>query len=220
MATVRITDDLRRTVRYKLRNIYDARIDRLRIMTEPDNPEQTAQIYNFFTGEYAERMQSLPDGFFAKANEIMFRLDTGDNYVSVKFTTPKSMPYAVDHPLFSEQKWGYNSEYISVRFYPSVDYSNTALEPVRTALAKIQEIHKQRDTAVKQIDMLLAKYATLSPALKEFPALWDLLPDQVRDKHKEVVEKKPKRETVSEPAQDVGDLSSLNAAIIASKLGA
>lgn len=220
MATVRITDELRRSVRQRLRYIYEARIDRLRIMTEPDNPEQTAQIYNFFTGEYAERMQSLPDGFFAKANEIMFRLDTGDNYVSVKFTTPKSMPYAVDHPLLREQNWGYNSEYISVRFNPSTDYSNTVLEPVHTALTKIHEIHKQRDTAVKQIEILLDKYSTLSPALKEFPALWDLLPDRVRDKHKEVVEKKPKRETVSSPAQDVGDLSGLNAAIIASKLGA
>ena len=220
MATVRITDDLRRTVRHKLRNIYDARIDRLRIMTEPDNPEQTAQIYNFFTGEYAERMRTLPDGFFAKASEIMFRVGTGDQYVSVKFTTPKSMPYAVKHPLIMEQQWGYNSEYISVRFNPSTDYSNTVLEPVHTALVKIQEIHKQRDTAVKQIEILLDKYSTLSPALKEFPALWDLLPDRVRDKHKEVVEKKPKRETVSSPAQDVGDLSGINAAIIASKLGA
>jgi hypothetical protein len=194
-----------------------------------DNPEQRcAQIYNFFTGEqYADdRMRTLPDGFFADLQlqgEIMFRLGTGDYIcmsVTVKFTTPKPMPYAVKHPLLEEQQWGYNSEYTVSGSHPSTDYSNTALEPVCTALAKIQEIHKQRDTAVKQIDMLLNKYSTLSPALKEFPALWDLLPEATRDKHKEVVEKKSKRETVSEPAQDVGDLSSLNAAIIASKLGA
>lgn len=220
MATVRITDDLRRTVRHNLRNIYMARTNRICTITEADNPEQVAQIYNFFTGEYGERMQALPDGFFVKASEFTFVAINGGAQLTVKLTTPKPMPYAVKHPLLEGQQWNYNCSDHIATLSTIIDYSNTALEPVCTTLAKIQETHKQRETALRQIDILLDKYSTLSPALKEFPALWDLLPEVTRDKHKEVVEKKPKRETVSEPAQDVGDLSSLNAAIIASKLGA
>lgn len=219
MATVRITDELRRTVQYNLRNIYMARTNRICIINEADNPEQVAQIYNFFVGDYVERMQALPDDFFVKTSEITFKSNDGGAQFVVKLTKPKPMPYAVNHPLLKEQLWSYSKDHIAM-LNTTTDYRNTVLEPVYTALSKVQEIHQQRETALKQIDMLLCKYSTLSPALKEFPALWDLLPEATRDKHKEVVEKKPKRETASSHAQDVGDLSGLNAAIIASKLGA
>lgn len=219
MATVRITDDLRRSVYSKLRDIYMTRTNRICIINEADNPEQVAQIYNFFVGDYVERMQALPDDFFVKTSEITFKSSDGCAQFIVKLTKPKPMPYAVNHPLLKEQQWSYSKDHIAM-LNTTTDYRNTVLEPVYTALFKVQEIQQQRETALRQIDMLLSKYSTLSPALKEFPALWDLLPEATRDKHKEVVEKKSKRETVSSPAQDVGDLSGLNAAIIASKLGA
>jgi hypothetical protein len=56
-------------------------------------------------------------------------------------------------------------------------------------------------------------YSTLAPAIKAWPALWDLVPDEAKERHKKVVER------VKKDASDVGvDLNSMTAAVTFSKL--
>jgi hypothetical protein len=74
---------------------------------------------------------------------------------------------------------------------------------------------RTRGTLSHGITKVLDAYTTLAPALKALPALWDLLPDDTKDKHKEVVERKKTK------AEDIDiDFGSITSTIIANKLGA
>jgi hypothetical protein len=43
---------------------------------------------------------------------------------------------------------------------------------------------------VKGVNQVTRTYATLAPALKAFPALWDLVPEQYRERHLEITTRK------------------------------
>jgi hypothetical protein len=222
MATVRITEELKRAVVHNLRKIYDKRYDAKRFIDEDTNPVAVEGAYVFLMGDYLPKMQGLPNHIFRKAKEMIFTLAGSESHsracVTVRFKTgQRIMSNAFTDLSITRQHWTYSGDEVCVELVDK-DYSDTSLAPVVENLRSMEETIKQQVEAVRQIDRLLGKYSTLSPALKEFPALWDLLPESTRDKHKEVVERKPKRETVS--VEQPGDLSGIGAAIIASKLGA
>ena len=56
-------------------------------------------------------------------------------------------------------------------------------------------------------------YTTLAPALKAWHTLWDLLPDEAKERHKKIVERN-RKDTID---VDV-DLNSMTAAVTFSKL--
>ena len=59
----------------------------------------------------------------------------------------------------------------------------------------------------------MTTYSTLAPALKAWPALWDLLDEDTKERHKKIVERKKK------DTDDIGvDLNSMTAAVTFSKL--
>jgi hypothetical protein len=68
---------------------------------------------------------------------------------------------------------------------------------------------------VLSVEKVLDSFATLAPALKAWPALWELLPEETKDKHKQVRGKPASR---SAPAVDV-DLAKLTAITAAHRLG-
>jgi len=78
---------------------------------------------------------------------------------------------------------------------------------------KIFEAEAKEAKFLDGVDKLTQTYTTLAPALKAWPALWDLLDDDVKERHKKVVERGTK---------DVGeldvDLNDMTAAVTFSKL--
>lgn len=86
----------------------------------------------------------------------------------------------------------------------------------KMALAKAHQYKK--DEFVNNVRSVLDAFTTLSPALRHWPGLWDLLPVNIKDKHKETspqvqAKKKAKREL------DHIDLDSMTAHVVAKKLG-
>jgi hypothetical protein len=77
---------------------------------------------------------------------------------------------------------------------------------------KIFEQESKQASFIEGIDKLMVTYSTLAPALKAFPALWDLVDEETKERHKKVVERKSKSVEL-----DV-DLNSLTAAVTFSKL--
>lgn len=72
----------------------------------------------------------------------------------------------------------------------------------------------QRQTEfVQMVKKVIEQFSTLSPALKAWPPLWDLIPEDVKDKHRQVVEREKK-----EVKLEV-DLSKLTALSTAAKFG-
>jgi hypothetical protein len=67
------------------------------------------------------------------------------------------------------------------------------------------------------VKAVITSYSTLAPALKAWPPLWDLLGEDVKDKHREVVERE-KRDPAAAISGSV-DLDRLTALASLSKMG-
>jgi hypothetical protein len=65
---------------------------------------------------------------------------------------------------------------------------------------------------VEQVKKIINAHATLAPALKLWQPLWDLIPEDYKERHRKVVER-----TKSDTQVDV-DLGSLTATVVAHKL--
>lgn len=71
-------------------------------------------------------------------------------------------------------------------------------------------ITKQRQTEfVDMVYKICNTYSTLAPALKAWPPLWELIPEDVRNKHREITER-TKKETVLDV--DIGKLTAMSTA--------
>lgn len=66
---------------------------------------------------------------------------------------------------------------------------------------------------VEMVRKVIEAYATLAPAIKAWPPLWDLIPEQVKDRHREV------KERASKSVELDVDLNKLTAMSAAAKFG-
>jgi len=72
---------------------------------------------------------------------------------------------------------------------------------------------EERTTFVAGVQTVLDAHATLAPALKMWPALWDLLPDDARTKHKD-----PSKRAKPEKVELGVDVRSMTGVVVAHKL--
>jgi hypothetical protein len=86
------------------------------------------------------------------------------------------------------------------------------LDEVTAYQQTINNLQSQQSAFVLSVKKVIAAHATLAPALKMWPALWDLIPEDTKNRHKEIVAR-----TKPAPTVDV-DLGSLTAAVTFSKL--
>ena len=113
---------------------------------------------------------------------------------------------------FQPEITGFKSEWRSNK----ADYNDSRwdwLKPeFKEYVRKIFEQEAKQAKFVEGINKLMNTYSTLAPALKAFPALWDLVPEEAKERHKKIVERKK-----AEVELDV-DLNSMTAAVTLNKL--
>lgn len=57
---------------------------------------------------------------------------------------------------------------------------------------RVAEATKRREEFVDAVKSICNTYSTLAPALKAWPPLWELIPEDVKNKHREIVEREKK----------------------------
>ena len=85
---------------------------------------------------------------------------------------------------------------------------------VREAQVALRAAQEDYLVSVKKV---LETFSTLAPALKMWPALWELLPEDAKDRHREVREK-PAATAAKSSAPEV-DLDRLTAITAARRMG-
>jgi len=70
-------------------------------------------------------------------------------------------------------------------------------------------IVEEQTTFVNNTKTIINAFNTLAPALREWPALWDLLPQETRDRHLTVTEKRKKEKV--ELDLDIGKMNAITA---------
>jgi hypothetical protein len=78
---------------------------------------------------------------------------------------------------------------------------------------RVSAAQQRQADFVNMVSKVCDAYTTLAPALKAWPPLWDLIPDDVKDKHREIKER-----TKNEVVLDV-DINKLTAMSTAAKFG-
>lgn len=95
------------------------------------------------------------------------------------------------------------------------DKLNGLVEELQSARDEKWRLTSMQEEYLTSIRKVLDSFATLAPALKAWPALWELLPEETKNKHKQVREKPAAR---GASAVDV-DLDRLTAITAAHRLG-
>ena len=209
MATVRITKELTNDILGAARVKFQPKIK-----AAEDSAPTTTQwgdyIYDKILEGYIPIMEQLPEHFFKSVASIsVIRLGGESCNLNFDLSGKRRWPEAIP-----------NTDYIeTIHFDTDISLSNDLVwgelySEVVAWKRRGNDARTQAQEFVEGVSKLLESYSTLAPALKAWPPLWDLLTERVKDKHKEIVDrKKPEREAPSV------DINRLTAVMTASKLG-
>ena len=219
MATVRFSDELKRSIRNSATGMFAARIDR----AVNNIPEVWAgNIYDLAFGDNVAKMNALPDGYLTKVKGVSLRGFKGEGW-------DENMNYTLhlNFPGNETRRMAVGIEDISAHGFVVTGYGGWTLDAhddrwdtikaeYKLYCEAIRKLESERDRFVAGVDKVVETYATLGPALKAWPALWDLIPEGVKERHREVVVRTAAKKA-AEIAEEV-DLDSLTGLVTASKL--
>lgn len=214
MATVRFSNELKEHIISNAKSTFNARHQKAAAI--PDGFAE--RVYNDIFRDHLHTMSALPDGFLDVKRD--FSVTIADSSTSViciplSMVAPRRWPEKIN--LLHAKQRGWSSS--DLHYLPDL---NTAEG------ADIHNVIVNRHYAIKQVDEDLRKFvegvekicetfATLAPALKAWPPLWDLLPQSAKDRHLEVTERKAAAAKVAELTDEL-NLASMTATVVASKL--
>lgn len=213
MATVRFTDALIDKIKDKARDMF------AKPMNEAENYGIPAdigdQLYNWMFGDHVQTMKSLPVGYLDMVGNMQVaQIANVQVHSQFKFSSPVPWPSKiVSNSRVTSRSWNQHENL-------HITVSSTDLDGIRflgifeARDLKIKDVQFRRDKFINDVHTICTSYATLAPALKAFPALWDLLPDDTKQRHLQVTERK----AAPTPAELSVDLGSLTATVVASKM--
>jgi len=228
MATVRFSDQLNKDIKQNARALHNAAIDKVRMSFATDglgkeiheilySENQRTTMAKLGKDFFSDRGTLSMTGFYDNRGRVL-ALDFGPPEGNVTFeschnyTTPRidftnllfganTTPYGLDanygsFKLSDDPKWdGIKARYI-------------------TWCKQLYMAEIKRDEFVEGVQQVINSFSTLAPALKAWPPLWDLVPDDKQRKHREIV---TRSKAVSK--DDLGiDTSQLTAAVTMAKL--
>ena len=231
MATVRFSDELVSNIKASARKLHEPAIER----AEQSAPTDWGQrIYDgMFDDKTQTIMQSLPANYFGNQDRLTLDgfLDASGDRHNIDFRA------TADHPMASEFYARNTTVQLSsishLPFPYSVDFAQSGAKLSYSGLRiaandprfegiqqefieycyRIHDAKAKRVEFVKGVEDIIKNFSTLAPALKAWPPLWDLIPRDKQEKHKEIVERKSNKPV----ALDM-DTSSLTAAVTMAKL--
>lgn len=206
MAVVRITKELKEHVLDSARLKFADRIK------EAESSAPTGwgdYIYEKVFGDYIPIMEQLPQQFFDQKSTITVTRIAGQS-CTLNFSLSDSKRWPKNLPSEAPAEKNNYGEYLYLNH--DLVWGELYAE-VMAWKTRVHNIKLQRDEFAAGVAKVLDSFSTLSPALKAWPPLWELVPDWAKNKHKEIVERKKSDQT---PELDT---SKLTAVLAASKLG-
>ena len=214
MATVRFSNELRGSILRRAEALFTKRITdiNMNVVHEDVYKRVVAPVLE----PIAEKAKEIPEPFFSftKETTVYVRHPQHGNFrrdytLPTETVCPKKL-YVVHPGLKLDSGYRDMTAHISFDTLPEdlrehADAQCTALYTLRNEAKNFRS----------SVDKLINHYATLAPALKEWPPLWDLLDSSVQNRHKEVSEKR-KRSSAKEEL-DLS-LDRMTGTVVANKL--
>jgi hypothetical protein len=214
MATVRISKELRSMIVQAARNKMQPA--KARAEQSFDRTRWGDYVYdNIFPTEDIAKVKALPKYWFITIKEIRV-MNVGHTKLglSLPLSAPSPWPVGAANTPRLTQLYGPSN---TIGPAIALDSNSDVWVELEAAAITYQSIvlaaEERNNQFIDSVNKLLDTYTTLAPALKAWPALWELVPDEYKDRHKKVVAKAT-RETLT-PAVD---LTSMTAVIAAAKM--
>lgn len=212
MATVRFTHGLRQDIVTNAKRIYDLKTKA--IYERPLPPEWTGDtIYNTLFAPWLTHINALPREFFRTSDKIFVRCrGIGASARTLSLSDQRPFPARrMETQLFERDAFTENAVMLTPT-QPSP--FQTLFDDLRARSAELATIDEQKTKFVHGVEAVITAHVTLAPALKMWPALWDLIPDRIKDRHREVAT----RGKAASAAPEV-DTAALTAAVVMHKMG-
>jgi hypothetical protein len=209
MATVRFSKELQDEIVSNARKVFDKQMSAAH-ESRPDATAWGEKIYETLFGQHVVALNAVPQDFLHMVDTIEVGR-VGEARCGLRFTltTPKPWPRKFNETEFAKSNSTYNSTEINLKNH--LVWGELFAEV--TAWNKRQEEIKGKcNEFVEQVKKIINAHATLAPALKMWPPLWDLIPEKYKEKHREIVERTKKEVDVQV------DLGALTAAVVANKI--
>lgn len=177
--------------------------------TKPDN-SWGQRIYDILFLEAKPLIAQAPAGWLKMVEQIKINSVGGvPCNMTFSLATPQPWPYQFVETELAKKALSWND---SIDLKDHLVWGEFYAEVIAYH-QRVQEAAKRRDEFVEAVKKFCNTYSTLAPALKAWPPLWELVPEDVKDKHREIKERE-KKEVVLEV-----DLDKLTALSTAAKFG-
>ena len=199
MSTVRFSDKLKDEIERSAKDVFKAKIQE----AKSNKPATwTADyLYNYvFTKDIRDKMNALPDGFMETESKITWSgfsnvpKEEEDKYVSNFWHTHDSITFdfsiarPMPHGNNTSREWEKNWRSITLNY--DIPRFATIQAEWKTWMSGIMDVKAKQKEFVKGVNQVTRTYATLASALKAFPALWDLVPEEYRERHMQISTRK------------------------------
>ncbi len=194
MAVVVITQGIRSHVSGEITKLHSDKIAEARKVPS----HWGDMIYNkMFSLELREKMEALPAGYLGtletfNVRPLNRREVTSPYGFTAKLSQQRRVPNVADSTIHGMANTGSTN---TLQHWVNLSLDDPRWDNFVTAeyapwCQAIRDLEFARDNDVKNAMAVLNAFRTLAPALKEWPALWELLPEETKSRHKEVVERK------------------------------
>lgn len=215
MATVRFSKELKDAIIANARAVFNKRAQEAQQSAPKDWGDR---LYDTIFAQYIPALNNVPKEFFSTSDTFKFA-----GFVNVdgmrhtafdmKLATKRPFPndkLPVELKTVVEKSGYYNNEY---KLYDRPEFEEFK-QLVVAWRSRVNVIDEQRTQFVNSVSQVIEAHATLAPALKMWQPLWDLVPEQYKDRHREVRER-GERET----SEVNVDLAKMTAIATAAKIG-
>lgn len=216
MATVRFSEQLRDAIRRKASNMFSDKIE----AAEASFPKPILEgvMTEFLGADTIQKAQQLPDGLIGWAKQIDFKFYNGPQGMVRLDVAQRSIPDPAS--VIKSELGRYEKSYRSIpdmRLNGENPKWATIKQEWEAWRQRINAANEKRNEFVSMVNKLLEAHATLAPALKTWPALWDLLPEETKEKHKKISDRKSRKAEQDGLLESV-DLDKLTATVTVNKL--
>lgn len=207
MATVRFSQELKDEIIKNAKAVFEKQM--ATAWENRPSHEWGDKIYNTLFGEHVPALNNVPAYFLHQAEKITVDNVRGTS-CSLEFNLSAKRPFPIEFPdMPLAEKSGYYGEDITLK--DVAEWEELQADVVRWRNG-IKAVVEKRNQFVEQVTKIINAHATLSPALKMWQPLWDLIPESYKERHRKVVEREKKEVVI-----DV-DLSAMTAAVVAHKI--
>jgi len=213
MAVVRISKELIGFVRRSAEAAYQGKVNEAERI--PDGKFE--EVYNLLLPvDVQDKMNKLPTCFFRYTRSFRVRVDYTSHSVTLHSTDKAGyrVPVAFDKYVSGLMADCYYDGYICIdKLDARWGYFIRWLEEHEAGVSAATQAQKKAGNAAVA---LLMKHKSLSPALKEWPALWELLPPYAKEQHQKETPAKTRKEQdkVEPPTLDSDALTELGGTLM------